>query len=271
MNRHGKSVSPNSSIGYNAFLLVDKELGLFGGYIRGEKEKHYECKKINIDLLTKLDFESFSNFILNSAARKNNKTWAKMLYLTKYIDGKTAENLNLPISKTFKRDGVDGYELEKKLELLNPGLREMVGLYLGLDGDSSRSYVDVAKTVGLCKSRTINILDLLFSAMSRTLGDMKNKLGVVERSEEEILRGDYIEYTNKIFNQMAIQVEIDHILNNLKSTIAGSVLENNSRKTIERYLVKKYMFSSEDKVMRNLNLSKSDAKNIPNDEKKLVL
>lgn len=191
MNRHGKSVSPNSSIGYNAFLLVDKELGLFGGYIRGEKEKHYECKKINIDLLTKLDFESFSNFILNSAARKNNKTWAKMLYLTKYIDGKTAENLNLPISKTFKRDGVDGYELEKKLELLNPGLREMVGLYLGLDGDSSRSYVDVAKTVGLCKSRTINILDLLFSAMSRTLGDMKNKLGVVERSEEEILRGDY--------------------------------------------------------------------------------
>lgn len=70
---------------------------------------------------------------------------------------------------------------------------------------------------------------------------------------------------------MAIQVEIDHILNNLKSTIAGSVLENNSRKTIERYLVKKYMFSSEDKVMRNLNLSKSDAKNIPNDEKKLVL
>lgn len=242
---------------YKLFFLTDSLLQYYGTAMKdpeklGRTNHHYRAKIEDIFSANIDDFHSYS------ASQISIEKQLKFTYLTQYIDLEEAKKLRLSSADTFARDGVDGYEFEKKMDILNPRVRTIMMLFLGLYGHHFHGKKEIPKLLGCSYENAVKIIDILFPLFIKSTGVFENALGYDRESQ---INGNMHEYRNKVFRDADIALETAMLFERL-SEVSKQVLLIHPFHERKIYLAAKFMFKDPQSLAKNLNLSTEEATKI---------
>lgn len=198
----------NPSFGYALYLLTNSEIKVIAKYAREEKEEKRDNDIINKFLeylalpIEKIPFSKQSSV---GATRLRQK----FIHLTQYIDLEVAKKLNINLVPLFINSNENGYEVERKLELLNPEIRRLVENYYGFNGQEVHDASKLSPKIGLAKHKIKKIIDFLETSFFRSYGDFKNKLEPIGKIDNMIL------YANRGYRALDIKLAVQHQIQQL--------------------------------------------------------
>lgn len=251
------------AIGYKMYLLPDNILKYMFARLRYPDKKATDLKKeLSIGQLEQdLGREIFSSTLEDAlkimSATSQNKTIArKFIYLSQYIDLKEAKRLNLSVIPQFELAGTDGYELDKKLDLLNSCARTIMSLIIGLYGEKRHSYKEIGEKLGISADRVRKLVEYIFDLFFRPTVELKDAIGLKSLNYRF---DDTREYMNWKYRDMDIALEVDFIRTFL-SPLEKEVLNSYSKKEATLYIASKYMFKTPGALASNMSLTMDEAK-----------
>lgn len=252
MNRFpDKLFGDDPAIGYKLYLLSDPELRALISHMRKDKKPKISLSDLIIKLKTPL--EDFYKTVVGNKQEAVDVCDIKYIYITRYIDLKEAERIGSRNLNFFTAEGTDGYELESKLALFNPMMRGILEDGIGLNS-GIRNQMELTEPVRRARKE---ILRELASSFKRTVGDVKNKLGVFPTNQNDDT--GFIEYSNKAFKSKDLSVLYwRHWYEDL-SEQERELLNNIPQKYRLMYILYKFYGFSTDKTMRVLLCEKSEA------------
>lgn len=175
--------------------------------------------------------KSFGNQDLNKTVLK------KYLHIMSYVDKEEAEKLGLT-SFTFKKyNKYRGFDMDEKLEALNPLIRYILAENLGLNG-KYMTLNEIEKELKINHILTELFTNDFYLALSRSAGEFKNFIRLVEKDYTDEDRRLYV--NNTPFKIASDRIETSFIRNYLKST--GSELPQlyNKNRSAAVYLNTEY-------------------------------
>ncbi len=247
------------SFAYKLYFLDDANMRIFAEQMRnpnlsrkailrilGYKEGNFDKNLLNVMMMT--SFEDIPKMI--SVANVSQMNLVKFVYLTQYIDAAEAARLKLSLATVFERDHVDGYELDKKLAILNPATRFLMTAYLGLEG-YHRHQVSELKSY-FSENRTYvpyiqKLIDTLLPRLARPYGEMYTFLKFAGQSSPS----NMFEYGNKEFRDLDIVLETKYFAHNVLSQTEKEVLSSYPSKKQKLYLAAKCMYKDAESLARN--------------------
>lgn len=256
-------LSHDPQLPYKVYFLSDMRLQLFSMILKNPSltvkkiQEILNCKAVHIigSINQVLDL-SLDDMGLYSVSQQGRERIRQFLYLTKYIDLEEAKRLGLSSYNTFLNDGVDGYELERKINMLNPTIRYIMIYYLGLYGHNKHDCKEISYVMGQKKKKIYKIVEFICPLLMQSTGVFKNAIGF---SEERQIPGNSFEYTNKAFRSYDIEFETLALSRTLdEASIA--VLEKYPPLQRKVYVAAKFMFKTPESLARNLCLSTGNAK-----------
>ncbi len=183
----------------------------------------------------------------------------KYIQMTRYIDVDEAERLNMRIAQSFWLDHSVGFDLEGKLNLLNPTVKKIMIKYLGLCGEPIHSLDDLAVLVGITNHKRSDLiselLDILLPKFSKSYEEFKSSIGYDETMQTP---GNYREYKNPKFAHLDIVLETRRLFRQLPEA-DQAILSNLTKPERECYLAAKYMFKTPKSLARNMTLALDEA------------
>ena len=252
--RRGIAVYLNDpAFGYKMYMLTEKMIERFSESLRSTLSGEA------VALLKDFSSSSFREIMDNTLDQslvtcdsgiKSRGRLMKYVYLTQYITYDEALKMNLSISKLFQKDreaGVmeDGFELENKLDTLNPIARTIFARMIGLYGQKRMKRKEISTFLDVSVERIGQLYDEIFSYFLRTLGEFKNKLGFVERNYAP---NDIRMYNNKYFREIDLKLTIGHILKNMLSPEEQKVVSSLNYSKAHLYIAYKYLFNQDYKL-----------------------
>ena len=207
-------------LGYKLYVMPTKLTKLVVKYIKNPDENISQIIGTNYHGITFMDIILFLSQPLEHAYKSfgtqslNKEAIKKYLHIMSYVDETEAEMLGLT-GFTFKKyDVYRGFGLDEKLDALNPLIRCMVEENLGLNG----VYMNLTEIES--KLNINHILNDLFTdefylALSRSVGEFKNYIRLIEKDYESDDRRTYA--NNTPFRIASDRVETSFIRNYLKS------------------------------------------------------
>lgn len=256
-----KKYFEDPAFGYKLYFLGDKALETFAFYMRNSHMKKEELKKIMVPrYLTKeaeLIFPYNLDDVVFSGLSAEGKIFLireiKFIYLSQYIDLEEAKKLGLKKARQFEIDvangsNSNGYEFETKLSSLNMTARYLMIHILGLYGFKRQSVKEIALDLGISYYLLNRMFKELFPCFFLTLGEFKNRLGVIDKPYN---LGEYIEYGNRNYKKYDLEVEINRIHSQL-SEYEKIVLSSHSNSEVRAYIVYKYIFKDAKKTLEYL-------------------
>lgn len=254
------------AMAYKLYFLDDTLLRFFSESIRNpemnQKEivetfdfpkQLYKNRPLTINILAQTNLENIPKIM--SASGTNRMYEIKYAYITQYIDTAEAQRLGLPISALFEIDNVNGFDLEGKLAILNPVARLVMVLYLGLYGEQRNSANNIAQKIGVPESCVVNLINILFPRITRTVGEFQNALGFIPEHQEE---KNMFEYANRQYRELDIKAQTTFIYRRL-SEEERLMYRAYSNRDLTVQLAKKYMFRTPESLARNMVLSLEEA------------
>lgn len=256
--KKAKKYFEDPAFGYKLYLLSDKVLETFAFYMRSNDIKDEDLKLLRyLKKEITFIFSNNLNDVIFAELSAKGKFFLvreiKFIYLSQYIDLEEAKKLGLKKAKQFEIDVANGscsngYELGAKLGYLNPTARYLMTHTLGLYGFKRQSVKEVAKELGISYGFLIRMFNELFSSFFLTLGEFKNKLGVIDK---DYLSGEYIEYGHRNYKKYDLDVEIYRIFTQL-SDFEKIILSSYSNSEIKAYIAYKYIFKDTKKTLEYL-------------------
>ncbi|HBA37263.1 MAG TPA: hypothetical protein DCY94_00940 [Firmicutes bacterium] len=241
--------------GYKLYLLNHAELEAFRNRIMyinsGKKDNAFQAitsknsyKSIKIKL--KQPLENMAR--RTSFDEKIKETDLKFLYISQYIDTLKAQQLGMSIVPLLEADeDINGYDIEGKLELLNPVVRTTIARILGMYGYDRTSISKLSIELGINTQQLSYFVNFLIPLMKRPIGEMRSKLKVVESVE-----GGMLEYKNRDFREKDIHAECTFYLKRLATPAEAIILLSLSNDKMKLYIVSKYFGWNTEQICRNM-------------------
>lgn len=256
-------LSHDPQLSYKVYFLSDMRLQFFSMILKNpsltvkEIQEILNCKAVHIiGSINQVLNLSLDDMGLYSVSQQGSERIRQFIYLTQYIDLEEAKRLGLSSYNTFLNDGVNGYELERKINMLNPTIRSLMIYYLGLYGHNRHSCKEIFDVIDQKKEKTHKVVEFICPLLMQSTGVFKNAIGF---SEERQIPGNSFEYTNKAFRSYDIEFETRALSRTLdEASIA--VLERYTPLQRKNYLAAKFMFKTPESLARNLCLSTETAK-----------
>lgn len=232
----------NPSFGYALYFLTNSEIKAITKYARKEKINRDIINKFLEYLALPIEKIPFSKKSSVGATRLRQK----FIHLTQYIDLEVAKKLNINLVPLFINSNENGYEVERKLELLNPEMRRLVENYYGFNGQEVHDASKLSPKIGLAKHKIKKIIDFLEMSFFRSYGDFKNKLEPTGKIDNMIL------YANRDYRTLDIELAVPHQIQQLSEIERKALFKDtdttnfNFYKNHEAaiYIVCKYLFPS---------------------------
>lgn len=264
------------AFGFKLYFLSESHLRIFATILRVPNLTNKQIANIlktaknvshrieEIQQITDTPLDKIPKFVSSFKERTNFQK--KFLYLTQYIDLETSKRLNLPISAIFEADGATkGYDLEGKLNTLNPAMRLIVTLYLGLYGEESMPAYRIGQDLFNNCDHTYNAtIQFILENFDKPLGQFASTIGYTGSIDP--LTG-IKEYSSKKYREMDIKLQTMFVFEHL-SQIEKIILGAYSNKDRLLYLTSQYMFRTPEFLARNMSLTPETAKMLI-DEKKI--
>lgn len=251
------------AIGYKMYLLPDNILKYMFTRLRYPEKKMNDLRKElkvgSLELAMGREIISGKledSLKIMSAISQNRVIARKFVYLSQYIDFTEAQRLNLSMVPYFELASSDGYELDKKLDLLNSGVRTIMSLILGLYGEKRHSYKEIGERLSISADRVHNIVEYIFDLFFRPTVELKDAIGL---KPLEYRFDDTRQYTNWKYRDMDISIETDFIRSFLPP-LEKEVLNSYSKKEARLYIASKYMFKTPGSLASNMSLTIDEAK-----------
>ncbi len=252
------------AIGYKLYMLSDPALRLVieehrnPTKIRSTLQKEMQISPNTTDEIDQILHIPLEDSLKIISSKENNVVREKKFYyLTQYIDLKEAKRIGLSQALVFELDGVDGFELEKKLSLLNPIARTIVALSIGLYGEHRHTLKDISDCIKIPPQKIKKIHDFLLPLLLKTRGEMAHIIGL---KSGIFGMDDTREYTNLTYRELDISMELAYIKAHLNER-DRLVLSSYSKKEIDIYLASKYLFKTPASLATNMSLSLEEARN----------
>ena len=262
---HVKSYFHDPTFAYKLYLLDDSTMRFFAVTARCpeirdidlRREKHFNKPNEYRERIADLCYRRFEDIpYMNSVASKSKRQLIKYAYLTQYIDLQEAQRLNLSVAPTFAYYGCDGYELKTKLSFLNPAVRKIIELYLGLSNDERHTMKQIAEELGLYLTQVSSILSILFPIITKPLPVFKSHLGIDKNLEAD---GNMFFYGNTSFQALDFELELAYIFHQLPAPQREFLLTTLDPKTLKEYLTAKYMYNTPIAFARAFNINADEA------------
>lgn len=256
-----KSYTMDPGFGYKLYLMPIPSLDLFSEIIRAgayARKTTIAKKKMiphrYIEIVSDLGYD-IENFIKNFRSTQNLKDIDfKFAYISQYIDTKKAHELGLSIATLFDADeDIRGYNIEGKLEMLNPVARIAVARSIGLYGHDRASIGQISKSLNVSDTYIKYFIDTLLPSLIRTTGEFINKIKPLEQESAAKIMYDNVEYRRK-----DIGAECLFYLNNCAAPVEKMILSANSYAKVQLYIVAKYFGWTPEQVCKNMTVIKDD-------------
>lgn len=210
----------------------------------------------NLEYISQMDLEDLSKTM--SSTRKSKTHTLKFLQLTDYINREEAEKMSLSVADIFVKDGVEGYDLEYKLSILNPEARRILEQYLGIHGYRPHGIAELKKSTVVPTSETIDhLIDTIVPKLYRSPKEFAHFIGF---REEKQIPGNIFEYSSEFYRKIDISLETYAYVKNANSA-EKEILASLKRKKKILYIAAKHMFKTPESLARNMGISLVDAKN----------
>lgn len=245
-----KDYIKDSDFGYKLYILSDSNKR----YFKSMADDSFNRNTKNTEIKTQI--QDNLRMSLEELAKKvsnNQKQFSRFIYITRYIDLTEAKRLGISRTPIFEADGVDGYELLNKLSCLNATTKIVMVKFLGLYGNTPHSIGDISTELHLPKVNVSKMVKLLLPSMALSLGEFKNKIGLIERDYE---KDEYKEYKNKAFRDLDLRLQVAFVYNFVLNNLERSALGGYNPKTVYLYLISKYIIKDPDKLSEYLVVDK---------------
>jgi len=212
-----KSMSEDPTIGYKLYLMPEKFLKCIDYYfkdtkniysnIQGTRRFYGELSYVRKFLTS--DIEDIPR--LRTNVKTNYDIISKYLNIMQYVDAKEAERLGLK-GFAFKTDeGYRGFDLEGKLDLLNPLARYVIETFIGLHSGFRTELSKIALKLNIGEKKLYEVFSQeFFNVMFKSTGMFKNYLSTID-----IPHSNRVQYRhNSIIGNKLQKFEILFILNN---------------------------------------------------------
>lgn len=188
--------------------------------------------------------------ITTSVAEVSKTQMRKYAYLTQYIDLEESIRLGLSISegldfedeKTSKTSLKDHYifDLEGKLNMLNPVYRIIVVLYLGLYGHHMHSRKEIVEKLNISKETIKRAINTIFPFISQSLYLFGKSIGFSEEKQDPYCK---FFYKNQKFRTIDMALERQYYYASLSDDIK-LLLSSYSETLVNIYLSSKAQYSN---------------------------
>lgn len=210
---------------------------------------------INIrDYKHQISYILYSKFddlnITTSVAEVSKTQMRKYAYLTQYIDLEESIRLGLSISegldiedkRTSKTSLKDHYifDLEGKLNMLNPVYRIILVLYLGLYGHHMHTGKEIAKKLSINESSIKLAISTIFPFISQSLYLFGKSIGFSEEKQDPSYK---FYYENANFRKIDMDLERNYYYASLSDDIK-LLLSSYPAKLVKIYLSSKAQYSN---------------------------
>ncbi len=263
-----QSYLKDPAFGYKLYLLADYNLKIWISKLRGpdipikELCNKYNCSYVKDELLAIMgtSLENVPKTILSPITLFNDN-FLKFIYLTQYIDTSKALELGLSTSNFFIQDGTTkGYDLEGKMDILNPVARTIIARTLGLYGYNRASSNRISEELNMSKQRIIKLQHFIIPLLILPLGVFKQKLGFKDDINSNN-QGRH-EYMSNSYRKMDIALEIAFIRSFCISPSEEIILSSINEKNATIYLVAKYFGWTTEQICRNLSITNAEIKSL---------
>ena len=232
-----------ADLGYKLYVMPVRLVKMLGEYIRNPERSIYSIKNSDSQDLNFNDIMSYLNTPLENVYKarftKNQIRNAvkRYIHVMSYVDAKEAENLELS-GYTFKRfNQYQGFGMDEKLQALNPLIRHIVMENLGFNG-SYVSATQIASDLNIYDEQLTDLFtDEFYYALTKSPGEFKNFIKLLDRKYEEGERRAYA--LKSPFKKICDRIESTFVMNCLREN--GEEITNSSQ------LKNRYSNSLEDK------------------------
>lgn len=251
------------AFGYKLYMLKNAEIKLFSETIKkgkciNRKPRDYSIRISFVEIASSLkrDLESFLTKPSTNSTLKEQEI--KFAYISQYIDTKVAEQLNLKIVPFLEaEEDLGGYNIEAKLDLLNPIARIIVARTMGMYGYDRTTKTKLSQILNLPTDKIRYFVNTIFPLMQKTLGEAKNKLKPIGSHEFSMQ-----EYNNRDYRFKDIEIECLYYLNCCATPAEKTILSGLSNDKMKLYIVSKHFGWTEEQVCRNMTVVSDDIERV---------
>lgn len=256
------------AFGYKLYLLDDTTLRYFAIKAREPGISFLELRKrYKIGHSDELDLEIRELFMqkfdevpfFTSMSQRKRLVMQKYVYLTQYIDIFEASKMGMSIVADFIGYKTESYELEEKLNILNPASRLAIVLFLGLEGHRRHTQGEIQKVITLKSDEKLCLLlNTFLSTAQRPFKAYASMIGFRDREENT---DNMFEYKNAQFQSAIISIETTYIFSQLDEATQKFLLSKYTRVQLRQYLAYKYMYKTPSSFARAMGMFADDALN----------